>query len=178
MYPGRGDSKVDQGEEKVPAPFHRSHCPGNREAQHQACLGLLDLGTPQVQHCTGHRVMLCNWGLAGEGCCEETWRACGLEEGEGKCQTTPEALWTWSGLRPSSASTCPGPVPFYHCLPGAHMYIFFETPAPPVIIMPPDLFLSLFSVILERARERESPCTRMCGLGQGGRRGAEGEKES
>lgn len=113
-----------KGKKTFPDPFHQSHCPGNRETQRQACLSLLDLGNPQVQHCTGHRVMVSNWGLAGEGRCEGIWPACGLEEGKGKCQITPEALWTWSGLRPSSASTCPGPLPVGHCHSwGPHVYL-------------------------------------------------------
>lgn len=34
-----------------------------QEAQSQACLDLLDLGTPLVLHWADHRVMLYNWGL-------------------------------------------------------------------------------------------------------------------
>lgn len=84
--PVRGDINVGQGEERVPDP--RSHCLGNREAQCQACLCLLDLGTPQVLHCAGYRVMLCHWGLGlgGQGCYEGIWPDWGLEEGKGRAK--------------------------------------------------------------------------------------------
>lgn len=48
-----GDINGSKGEERLPDPLPQSHRPGHREAQCQACLSLLDLGTPQVLHCAG-----------------------------------------------------------------------------------------------------------------------------
>lgn len=62
----------------------------------------------------------------------------GLQEGEVQCQTTLEALWTWSELR-----LLPVWGPFFllaTATPGAQMYCFSENPAPPGSIMLPNLF--------------------------------------